>query len=177
MHYPRPATKLRNILSGTQRIHIRSGVTLVSTLISIAIILVALIGTINFRYYATMDARKSVAQTNASRIALLLCENWRGINGDTNYDPVTYLGSDITLTQCEGPGEPDDFTPLGSYKIELDEEDDGVEGTDFYATLSWKDIQPGLRALNIVVFWSQRGRKGIENTDKSFKLTTYVTTL
>jgi hypothetical protein len=177
MHYPHPAKNLKNILSGTQRIHTRSGVTLISTLISIAIILIALIGTINFRYYATMDARKAVAQTTASRIALLLCENWRGINGDTGYNPAAYLGSDIKLTQSEGPSEPDDFTSLGSYKIVLDEEDDGAEGADYFVTLSWKDIQPGLRALNVVVSWAQRGQRGLENTDKSFRLTTYVTTL
>ncbi len=177
MHYPYSATKLKNILPRTQRIRTRSGVTLISTLISIAIILVALIGTINFRYHATLDARKAAAQTTASRIALLLCENWRGIDGDTGFEPVTYLGSDITLTQCEDLGEPDDLTLLGSYKIVLDEAADDVEGTDYYATLSWKDIQPGLRALNIVVSWSQRGRSGIENIDMSFKLTTYVTTL
>ena len=177
MHYPHPATKSRKILSERQRIRTRSGVTLISTLISIAIILLALIGTINFRYYATMDVRKAAAQTNASRIALLLCENWRGINGDTNYDPVTYLGSDFKLTQSEEISGPDGFNVLGSYKIILDETADDVEGTDYYATLSWNDIQPGFRALNVVISWSQHGKSGIENTDKSFKLTTYVTTL
>ena len=177
MHYQHPARKSRTLLSEKQRIRSRSGTTLISTLISIAIILTALIGTINFRYRATLDARKASAQTTASRIALLLCENWRGINGDTSYDPVAYLGSDITLTQCEGLEEPDDFTPLGNYKIVLDETADDVEGTDYYATLSWKDIQPGFRALNVVISWSQQGKSGIENTDKSFKLTTYVTTL
>lgn len=177
MSHQYSAIKLKNIIPGRLSNQTRSGITLISTLISLSIILVALIGTITFRYYATLDARKAAAQTTASRIALLLCENWRGINGDTGYDPVAYLGSDIKLTQSEGPGEPDDFTPLGSYKIILDEDDDGTEGADYFVTLSWKDLQPGLRALNVVVSWAQRGQRGLENTDKSFRLTTYVTTL
>jgi hypothetical protein len=177
MFHQYSATKSKNIIPFRLSTRARSGVTLISTLISLAIILVALIGTISFRYYATLDARKAAAQTTASRIALLLCENWRGINGDAGYDPVAYLGSDIKLTQSEGPGGPDDFTPLGSYKIVLDEEDDTAEGADYFVTLSWKDIQPGLRALNVVVAWAQRGQRGLENTDKSFILTTYVTTL
>jgi len=177
MLYPYSTTRLKNIIPRTHKIRVRPGATLISTLISVAIILVALIGTINFRYYATLDARKAAAQTTASRIALMLCENWRGIQGDISYDPVAYLGPDITLTQSEGPGNPDDFTLLGSYKIVLDEDDNDAEGSDYYATLSWKDIQPGLRALNVTVTWAQRGGSGLENTDKSFRLTTYVTTL
>ncbi len=175
MFHPYSSKKLK--IPARLSIHARSGVTLISTLISIAIILTALIGTISFRYYATLDARKAAAQTTASRIALMLCENWRGINGDTDYDPVAYLGSNIKLTQSEGISEPDDFTLLGSYNIIPDEEDDDAEGADYFVTLSWKDIQPGLRALNVVVSWAQRGQRGLENTDKSFRLTTYVTTL
>ncbi len=161
----------------THKIRARKGATLISALISVAIILVALIGTSNFRYYAALDARKASAQTTASRIALMLCENWQGIQGDLSYDPVNYLGSDLTLTQSEGPGKPDDFTLLGSYKIILDEEDDDAEGADYYATLSWKDLKPGLRALNVIVAWAQRGQIGFENTDKTFTLTIYTLTL
>lgn len=164
------------MIQKTHKIRARKGMTLTSTLIAVAIILVALIGTTNFRYYAAMDARKASAQTAASRIALLLCENWRGIQGDLSYNPVAYLGSDITLTQDEGPEKPADFTLLGSYKIILDDQDNDAEGADYFATLSWKDIQPGLRALNVVVAWAQRGQTGFDNTDKTFTLTIYTLT-
>jgi len=173
MPNPYHKTKAKNI-TGARKSRVRSGATLISTLISIAIILIALIGTSNFRYYASMDARKASAQTAASRIALMLCENWRGIQGDLSYNPVAYLGSDITLLQSEGPDKPEDFTLLGSYKVILNEDDDDAEGADYFATLSWKDIQPGLRALNVTVAWAQRGQTGFENTDKSFKLTIYT---
>ena len=160
----------------THKIRARKGVTLIDTLITVAVILVALIGTSNFRYYAAMDTRKASAQTAASRIALMLSENWRGIQGDLSYDPVAYLGSDITLTQSEGPDKPNDFTLLGSYKIIMDDQDDDAEGADYFATLSWKDIQPGLRALNVIIAWAQRGQTGFENTDKTFTLTIYTLT-
>ena len=160
----------------THKIRARKGVTLIDTLITVAVILVALIGTSNFRYYAAMDTRKASAQTAASRIALMLSENWRGIQGDLSYDPVAYLGSDITLTQSEGPDKPNDFTLLGSYKIIMDDQDDDAEGADYFATLSWKDVQPGLRALNVIIAWAQRGQTGFENTDKTFALTIYTLT-
>ncbi|MBN2180602.1 MAG: hypothetical protein JW715_01715 [Sedimentisphaerales bacterium] len=165
------------MISKKYKIRKCAGATLVSILITTALILIALIGTSNFRYYAGLDARKAAAQTSAARIALMLCENWRGIKGDTGYDPVAYFSSDMTLIQNEGPDKPDDFTLLGSYKIILDEDEDDTDGADYYASLSWKDVQPGLRALNVVVAWSQRGQDGIKNTDKTYSLTTYVMTL
>jgi hypothetical protein len=162
--------------SKIHKIQVQKGATLTSTLIAVAMILVALIGTTNFRYYASMDARKASAQTAASRIALMLCENWRGIQGDTGYDPVAYFGADMTFVQNEGPDKPDDFTLLGSYKVVLNDLDKDAEGADYFATLSWKDIQPGLRALNVIVAWAQRGQTGYDNTDKTFTLTIYTLT-
>ena len=133
------------------------------------IILVALIGTSNFRYFSTLDAQKAAAKITASRIGLMLCENWRGIGGIETYDPATSLGSDLTITTSTGPAEPADFTLLGSYTIT-------VNGANYYITLSWKDVSTGLRALNIIVAWAQRtqGVSSLNDADKSFKLTTYA---
>jgi len=138
-------------------------------MIATVIILVALIGTSNFRYYSTLDAQKAAAKITASRIGLMLCENWRGIGGIETYDPTTSLGSDLTITTSTGPAEPADFTLLGSYTITLN-------GANYYITLSWKDVSTGLRALNVVVAWAQRtqGVSSLNNADKSFKLTTYA---
>lgn len=158
------------------KMQFRTGTTLASTLTAVTIILIALIGTSNFRYYAALDARKATAQTTAARTALMLCENWRGIQGSLSYDPVAYLGPDLNVVQDKGPDKPDDFTLLGSYKIVMDEQKDDVEGTNYYVTLSWKDLQPGLRALNVVVAWAQRSVAGFENTDKLFTLTIYCLT-
>jgi hypothetical protein len=168
--------KGKKMVQENHKIRTNTGSTLLNTLIAVAIILIALIGTSNFRYYSTLDARKASAQTTAARIALMLCESWGGIQGSTSYNPVAHLGSDIIVVQTEGPDKPDDFTFLGSYRIVLDEQDDGANGADYFATLSWKDIKPGLRALNVIIAWAQRGQKGLENTNKTFTLTIYTLT-
>jgi hypothetical protein len=152
----------------------RSGSTLISSLIAVTILLIAVIGTSNFRYYAAMDGRKAVAQTNAARIALSLCESWKGLKGDITYNPISQLGTFITITADQGPSKPNDFTLLGSYKITLDSTEDNAMGADYFVTLSRKDVQSGLRALNVIVSWAQRGQQGLNNTDKSFALTTYT---
>ena len=153
----------------TCKIRCRRGFSLVSIMIAIAILLAALIGTSNFRYYSALDAKKAAAKITASRIGLMLCENWRGLGGIETYDPAAYLGSDLTITASSGPAEPTDFTLLGSYTVT-------VNGANFYITLSWKDVSAGLRALNIIVAWAQRsqGVSSLNDADKSFKLTTYA---
>jgi hypothetical protein len=111
----------------------------------------------------------------------MLCESWRGIQGDLTYNPMTILGSDLTITISEGPTNPDGFTLLGSYRILLD--NPGDENNDYnityYATLSWRDIQPGLRELNVIVAWAQRdqGAGDFAGTDKSYSLTIYTLTI
>jgi len=138
-------------------------------MIAITILLAALIGTSNFRYYAALDAKKASAKITASRIGLMLCENWRGLSGTETYDPVAYFGSDLPINTSSGPAEPGDFTLLGSYTAT-------VNNANFYITLSWKDISADLRALNIIVSWAQRqpGLSSFNDVDKTFKLTTYT---
>jgi Tfp pilus assembly protein PilV len=151
------------------KIRCQGGFSLINIMFAVAIFLVALIGTSNFRYYSALDAKKAVARTTASRIGLMLCENWRGLGGIEAYDPVAYLGTDLTITtSATGPVKPTDFTLLGSYTVT-------VNNANFYITLSWKDVSAGLRALNIIVAWAQReqGQSTISDIDKSFKLTTY----
>ncbi len=162
--------------STVNKIRCRRGMSLVGTMVAVVILLIAVIGTSSFRYYSAMDTRRADAQTAAARIALTLCESWRGISGDVTYNPITYLGTNLPITQtATGPEKPSDFTLLGRYAIELDD----IHGVTHYATLSWKDIQPGLRALNVIVAWAQRGpgADGTENVDKSYRLTIYTSTI
>jgi hypothetical protein len=145
-------------------------------MVAVVILLIALIGTSSFRYYSALDARKADAQTAAARIALMLCESWRGVSGDLTYNATAYSGGNLAITaSVDGPATPADFTLLGSYAIVLDD----VDGVNFYTTLSWRDVQAGLRALNVIVAWDQRdqGEGGIADVDKSFRLTIYTATL
>ena len=165
----------------TSKIKCRRGVSLVSTMVAVAILLIALIGTSTFRYAAALDERRADAHSTAARIALTLCESWRGVRGDQTYNPTILLGSGLQVAASEGPVKPEDFILLGSYTITFSD-DAGVN--DYKATLSWKDVQPGLRALNVIVAWASR-EKAVDNTsktsgataDKSFVLTVYTQTL
>jgi hypothetical protein len=161
----------------TSKIIYRRGVSLVSTMVAVVILLIALIGTSSFRYCAALDGRKANAQTTAARIALTLCESWRGINGDVSFNPIQLCGPDLDIDLLDvNLDKPADFNLLGSYRVVL--EPDDTYNINYYAALSWKDIQPGLRALNVVVGWAQRdlGGNGIQDVDKTFRLTIYTQT-
>lgn len=163
----------------TRKIRYRRGVSLIGTMVAVAILLIALIGTSTFRYAAAMDGRRADAHTTAARIALTLGESWRGMRGDLTYDPIAYSASGLTFAAGDGPMKPEDFTLLGSYTAHFD---DGAGVNDYLATLSWKDIQPGLRALNVIVAWASREDAVSSTTyasgtaDKSFALTVYTQT-
>lgn len=152
------------------------GVTLLDTLVAVVILLIALIGTSTFRYTAALDARRADAQTTAARVALLLCESWRGLSGDATLDPIQLATGDfgVSASSWDGHVTPAGFTLLGNYEIVMDSGD--PDGLVYYATLSWNDAQPGLRALNVNVAWAQRSEtaEGAENVDKSYALTVYT---
>jgi len=166
------------ILLKTSNIRCRRGMSLVSTMVAVTILLIALIGTSTFRYAAALDGRRASAHTTASRVALALGESWRGLKGDVTLDPTELGSSEMTVSASSWNSheKPDDFTLLGNYKVVLD--DDDPDSVNYYATMSWKDIQPGLRALNVSVAWAQRGpgADDTENVDKSFGLTIYTQT-
>ena len=169
-----------------------AGLTLVEVMVAVAILAIAALGASAFRYHAALAARTADLQTTAARTALLLCESWRGASDPNAFDPtqlatgssdsalaietitiykgVTMLAYEgVTMPAYEGVAVPADFTPLGIYGITID-------GVNYHAALSWKDISPGLRALNVIVAWNQRGSSSdiYELLNKSFKLTTYV---
>jgi len=145
------------------------GLTLVEAMLAVVVLAIAVIGAANFRYYTTLDLQRSTRRITAARVGLLLCESWAGQRGAETYEPVTHLDSDLVITADTGPDWPEDFTLLGSYTVVL-------HGADYYATMSWKDVQTGLRALNVVVAWAQRkqGETNINDADRSFALTTYT---
>ncbi|MHC4626809.1 MAG: hypothetical protein ACYTDV_07485 [Planctomycetota bacterium] len=145
------------------------------SLVAVIILLIALIGTTTFRYGAALGARQAGARTAAARVALVLCESWRGLNGDETYDPTQLAGGDFQITESSWSGHvtPSDFTSLGNYEVVLDSSD--PDGTKYYATLSWKDVQSGLRALHVNIAWAQRSERA-EDVDKSYGLTVYTQT-
>jgi len=161
-----------------------AGLTLVEVMAAMTVLAIAVLGASAFRYHAALGARKADLQTDAARTALLLCESWRGASGPNTFNPTQLATTNPALAIeaviiSGGPAAPTDFTLLGNYKITVDSVD------YYYAVLSWKDVSPGLRALNVIVAWDQRGSGpssgrgnvydwGSVDASKSFKLTTYV---
>ena len=151
-----------------------AGLTLIEVMAAIIILAIAVIGASGYRYYSALDAKRAEMQSAAARVALLLCENWRGLGYDrtATFDPVTHLSSQMQIaTASAGPSYPSGFTPLGRYQVVAD-------NVRYLASLSWDDDAsvPGLRALNVVVGWAQRqvASDGNDEMDKTYSLTTYV---
>ena len=157
------------MVAKTNKRRFRQGLSLVDVLSAIVVLVVMLIGAADYRYYAALDHRKATMQVSAAGIGVLLCEGWRGVKGSDAYNPTTYSGSDLVITAGSGPDEPEGFTLLGSYTVELN-------SGNYYTTLSWKDVYTELRALNTVVSWTLRGQEeaGFEEIDQLFRLTTYT---
>jgi type II secretory pathway pseudopilin PulG len=143
--------------------------TTIEVMIAITILIIAVLGTSAFRYSAALGARKADLYTSAARTGLLLCETWSGTGGAASFDPVAAFGEELSINDDVGPAVPAGFISLGSYKIVL-------EGNDYYATLSFRNIASDLRALNIIVSWDPTGSSTgeFEDADKSYRLTTYV---
>lgn len=161
-----------------KRIKRSKGFSLVEVMVAILILSVAVIGASGYRYYAALDARKADMQMTAARLALMLCESWRGLKGDENYDPANHFGSDlqiVTIEQYSGTYvAPSGFNTLGTYRVTLN-------NLPCQMTMSWRDVASGLRALNVIVGWPQQTSSGqtyIFQSDnineKSFVLTTYT---
>jgi prepilin-type N-terminal cleavage/methylation domain-containing protein len=174
---------------GAKRFKYRAGFTLVEIMVTIAVLMIAIIGTSAFRYNTALSAREAEAKTDAARIAQVLCESWRSASDPNEFDAATALDLKASFGSAyatifaidgteHGPYVADGFTPSGYYKIRIDDNDEGDEIT-YWVTLSWQDVSPGLRALNIVVGWDPRS--AISNyywgggSGRTFKLTTYVT--
>lgn len=147
------------------------GLTLVEVIVSMLIMAIVAVGTSGYRYYTTIDAKRAEKYIAGARIALLLCESWKGVQGNGTYDPVANFQTDLSIAgSAEGPPVPVGLTSLNSYKITSDD-------TSYYATLAWKDVTSGFRELNVAVQWDQRmnGTGVFSEVDKNYSLTTYVT--
>ena len=95
-----------------------AAVTLVEVMVAMVILAITALGGLNSQYYAAVQARIAHAQTNTTRIAQLLLEDWKSTGGSEDYD-ATSLGLGFS---AEMPVETK-ATPLpdGVYSITVDE--------------------------------------------------------
>lgn len=156
-----------------KRVKPSGGFTFTEVMAAILVMTVAVLGTSAYRYHGTLDVRKAELKTTSARVGSLLCETWRGASDPNAFDPVSQFTSNLaiaTMTSFEGPATPSGHTALGTYQII-------VEGDDYRATLFWRDVTLGLRALSIVIAWDwdlDGQSMGSHPLSKTFKLTTYV---
>ena len=168
------------------RKHRSAGFTLLDAMLGMVVLSIVVLAGSSFRYHSAQGLQKAEFQVSASRIAVLLSESWRGVGGDTSFQADVLLSPSLSVSEGDGysegdPGWPSGFVLLDTFQIETD-------STPYYATLAYKDIEPGLRALTVMVAWAQRGatagtiesglRQAVafDETDKLYRLTTYVST-
>ena len=159
------------------------GTSLIEVMIAIVVLAVVVIGALVHRSYATLDVREATMHTTSARIAVSLCESWRGVKGSETYEPTEHFGSYLPITTVTDTDKPEyfnDFTELGIYSISLD-------GSGYRVALGWKDVSAGLRALNVVVVREEKRLALRDETtsyafqwgdedNEFFRLTTYVAT-
>ena len=156
------------------------GFTLVEVMAATAVLVVAVLGSSAFRYSAALSARTADEKRDAAQMALLLCESWVAAGGSATYDPITSLSSDMAMTNSswselmQNCGSeiasvcPVGFSQSGLYAFTLN-------NTDYKAILSWKDVNSGLRVLNVIIVTPQNSvsADNIYNYQR-YNLTTYV---
>lgn len=147
------------------------GFTLLEIMVAMAILSIAVIGAIGFRYHSALDARKADVQITASRLGSALLDDWKGNgSGSASYNPVTQFSSNLSIsTSGSGPAVPSGFSSLGTYLVT-------ANSVNYYVTMSYKAAsatEP--RTLNVCAAWlSGYGMGTIAGTDPSIRLTTYV---
>jgi len=157
----------------------QSGLTIIEIMIATVIFLITVLGTSALRYHSTMAAHKARLQATAARTALLLCETWRGLADPNDFEPDTYFGSladesTLDINKLDGLPEgidlPLGFRLYGVYEVSID-------NINYYAIFCWKQIESGLKALNVTMAWNQRDytSEHFGPPDKLFSLTSYVT--
>jgi hypothetical protein len=162
------------------------GFTLLDAMLGIVVLSIVVLAGSSFRYHSAQGLQKAEFQVSASRIAGLLCESWRGVGGDPSFQADVLLGPSLTISEGDGYSEGDPGWPVGF--VLLEQYEIMIDSSPYYATLAYKDIQPGLRALTVMVAWAQRGARAgtidggvlqavaFDETDKLYRLTSYVNT-
>lgn len=148
------------------------GFSIVEILLAAFILLIAYFGAARFAIHSVKAANMADYENDAAQLAQLLCETWRGLEGSSTFDPVYTFQDRLTFYDSYmDTAMPNGFTRLGQYEVVLND-------VSFWVNLAWKDETASLRVLNVVVSWDRdaTGRYEYMDSDKSYKLTTYVLT-
>jgi len=155
-------------------------VCLAEVIAAMAILSIAAVGALGYQYHANKQARVAHAQITATRIGLLLLEDWKSTGGSTEYDPTTLqLGFESVFipgyfSQGQGVGV---GTPLHNEAYTIT-----VDNVPLVMMLKWQDVETDtiaemtLRQLSAVVkFDEPEGVSGsLALYNPAIILTTYV---
>ena len=135
----------------------RSGLTLVEVMAGLLVVVVGVLGAMMYRYYSASDARKADLHMGATRMALLLLEEWKGMSGAT-YDP-TKIETDLSIIDMKGPAP--NFTATISSVT-------GSVPSNYYivmpqppATVNLSGVD--MKELKVAVYWSHHGMPSADN--------------
>lgn len=137
-------------------------------MLSILIVMILVTGAMGYQYFSARDIKLAEVQTTAARLALLLLENWKGVQGDGMYDPVSTFAGQLDIQAAEdGPAAADNadgtpLTPLGFYRVQ-------INGVCYYLTPAWQapsDLEP--MVLNVTIAWRRDYAAGLLSGDEPF---------
>ena len=164
-----------------KRKHARA-VTLIEVMAAMAILVISSAGALSYQYFAAKDAQKARAQLVATRIGLLLLEDWKSTGGSKEYNPQTLgLGFSAPVpvpshfSEGQGVGN---GSPLHDAVHDIT-----VDDIPMIVMLTWLDIAQDavtgvvLRQLNVEVqfgsTWQEQTKKPLEGL-RPVILTAYV---
>ena len=153
----------------------RPGMSLIEIMVFIVVIAIAVIGTSGYRYFSILDIRRSDTEITAGRIAMMLCESWKGMGGGVStYNPIndsddSGIGLITTASSALAPEKPLTFTLLnngGYYKVVSD-------NRTYYTTMSYHTTNSpngDLQTLNVIVTWPANPSNNDFSAGKSISL-------
>ncbi len=153
----------------------RRGLTMIEIVVAMVIIIVAIIGSMGYRYYSILDARKARVKITAARVGSMFLESWKGTGGRSEpedaFDPQSFdFGSKLIVSGSTGKaiGIPGGFISFGGYAVSTD-------GSNYYAVLSYSDdVGTNLRTLNVALAWPQKYPSGTFSSEDMWTYTQSV---
>ena len=129
----------------------RSGTTIVEIMSGLLVIVVAVLGAIMYRYHSALDARRADLHMGATRMGLLLLEEWKGMSGAA-YDP-TKIETDLSVIGMKGTAP--NYTATISSAT-------GSVPSNYYIVIPQPPATVNLggldmKELKVAVYWSSRG--------------------
>ena len=127
--------------------------SLIEVVVTIGVLAVMALGALSYQFHAVKQVKRAGVKMSATRLGMLVLENWKIQGGAQHYDPTVL---DPSATQLPNN---DDI-----YVFE-------INGVSFYLDLSASDVQSNeetgvtLRELSVSVQWNPDYREGLPDSD------------